>query len=149
MIWQGSELIDAASGAVLAQGSSDRITFDPGGDEVTLEIVSDNPSRFWASSGDFSFDSDGVDYVLERASFTTSAYVARCGDETYTLQRKSSGFSSARRIIAHADGTPVAVTRARPNGDLEVNARGPLTLDLVFMTWGLTFVDTPNRRTLY
>lgn len=149
MIWKGNELLDATTGTVLAEATSDSITFDPSGTPVTLEITSDNPSDFRAAAGDFTFAADGAGFVLERTSFTTSVYVARCEDRSYTLQRKSSGFLSTRRFISKADGTPVAVTRAQPNGDLEVNARRPLDIDLVFMTWALTYVDTPARRTLY
>lgn len=47
----------------------------------------------------------------------------------------------------------VARTAGKPSGDLEIAPcvafDDPLACDLVFISWALTFVDTPSRRTLY
>lgn len=150
MIWQGTSLIDATSGQTLASATRDFITLElDGAPAQKLRITSDNPSLFQAESAGYTFRAGTGDYVLERSSFTTSLYVAHCAGRGYTLQRKSSGFVSARREINRADGTTVAVTRSLPNGDLEVITRCPLDMDIVFMTWALTFVDTPTRRTKF
>lgn len=63
-------------------------------------------------------------------------------------------------IAADPDAsTVIATTLGKPSGDLLLEPRidldwsgaasNPIALDLVFISWALTFVDTPTRRTLY
>ena len=61
--------------------------------------------------------------------------------------------SDPAMLIRPGNGTVVATTRAEMDGDLVVEPHvkldAPLDLDLVFMSWALTYVDTPTRRTNY
>ncbi|WCZ39394.1 hypothetical protein [Corynebacterium jeddahense] len=61
--------------------------------------------------------------------------------------------SDSDMLIRPGNGTVVATTCAEMDGDLvvepQVKLDAPLDLDLVFMSWALTYVDTPTRRTNY
>lgn len=153
MIWQGATLIDDQRS--LAETTPDTIV---AGGHV-LRIASDNPVKFRA------FDVDtGEEYLLRKAGLTVSRYAAECAGRRYTLNRAGfdflAGAVAPKREIRDAYGELVAVTRGFPSGDLGVDVGGGADgagggldaapfLDLVFMSWALTFVDAPTRRTRY
>lgn len=58
---------------------------------------------------------------------------------------------AASTVIATTLGTPSGDLLLEPRIDLDWSgaASNPIALDLVFISWALTFVDTPTRRTLY
>lgn len=134
MIWQGALLYDDTT--PLAEATPTAITVG----ERTLRITSDNPARFIALDCD-----TREQFTLHKAGLTVSRYVAECAGRHYTLRRRG-----LTREIRDGAGALVATTRGRANGDLQVEvlAEAPL-VDVVFMTWALTFIDTPARRTLY
>lgn len=134
MIWQGASLVDDTT--PLAKATPSTITVG----ERTLRITSDNPTRFIALD-----DDTREQFTLRKAGLTVSRYAAECAGRRYTLCRRGRA-----REIRDGAGAPVATTRGRANGDLQVDMLfdAPL-VDVVFMTWALTFVDTPARRTLY
>lgn len=143
MIWQGFSLIDGHR--ALATATPDSVTAG----HTVLRITSDNPVKFRA------FDvASGDEYELRKAGITVSRYAADCAGRHYTLRR-----AGLRRDIRDASGELVAVVRGRASGDLEVDVAEPTLrvggfgelelVDLAFMTWGLTLVDAPARRTRY
>ena len=145
MIWQGTALIDAPFPAEFV---GDRLIVGTS----TLELSSTNPADIRALS------EDGTSYRLAKAGLTVLRYRAYCAGRQYRLNRTA----GTRREIIDSTGTVIARTRALRNGDLKVDpvdsadaadtagvASGtdnPVTRDLVFMTWALTYVDTPMRR---
>ena len=134
MIWQGALLYDDTTS--LAEATPTAITVG----ERTLRITSDNPARFIALA-----DDTREQFTLRKAGLTVSRYAAECAGRHYTLRRRG-----RTREIRDGAGALVATTRGRANGDLQVDMLfdAPL-VDVVFMTWALTFVDTPARRTFY
>ena len=105
-----------------------------------LRFRSMNPARLRAVSA------GGEEFVLRKRSLTVSRYTAHCADRDYTLSRV--GVRGCREI-RDAAGQLCAVTTPKADGSLEVELHAPLTLDLVFITWALTFVDAAVRRTYY
>lgn len=134
MIWQGALLYDDTT--PLAEATPTTITVG----ERTLRITSDNPARFIALD-----DETREQFTLRKAGLTVSRYAAECAGRRYTLRRRG-----RTREIRDGVEALVATTRGMASGDLQVGmlADAPL-VDVVFMTWALTFVDTPARRTLY
>ena len=154
MIWQGASLIDDQRS--IAQSTPDTITVG----ETVLRVTSDNPVKFRA------FDvATNEEYLLRKAGFTVSRYAADCAGRRYTLNRSGfdllSGAVTPKREIRNndGDGELIAVTRGFPSGELGVEVAEPTLraagfdeiqlVDLAFMTWALTFVDAPARRTRY
>ena len=134
MIWQGALLYDDTT--PLAEATPTAITVG----ERTLRITSDNPARFISLA-----DDTREQFTLRKAGLTVSRYVAECAGRHYTLRRRG-----RTREIRDGAGALVATTRGMASGDLQVDVLvdAPL-VDVVFMTWALTFIDTPARRTLY
>ena len=164
MIWQGASLIDDQRS--IAESTPDTVTVFAGAspraaasDEATvLRITSDNPAKFRA------FDvATNEEYLLRKAGFTVSRYAADCAGRPYTLNRSGfdllSGAITPKREIRDGAGELIAVTRGFPSGELGVDVAEPTLradgfdeiqlVDLAFMTWALTFVDAPARRTRY
>lgn len=141
MIWQGTSLIDG-QGSHLASSTDATIVYAT----HELRIVTDSATDFRAVD-----ERTGEEYRLWKVGLTVSRYAADCAGRRYSLNRV--GHRPRREIRALDGGEIVAVTRGRLGGELEVRPRRPLDadlgLDLVFMSWGLTHVDTPTRRTLY
>lgn len=152
MIWRGASLIDDQR--PIAHSTPDTITVG----ETVLRITSDNPVMFRA------FDvATNEEYLLRKAGFTVSRYAADCAGRRYTLNRSGfdllSGAITPKREIRNNDGELLAVTRGFPSGELGVDVAEPTLraagfdeiqlVDLAFMTWALTFVDAPARRTRY
>ncbi|MCT1425988.1 hypothetical protein M3G07_06565 [Corynebacterium sanguinis] len=140
MIWQGSSLLDGPT--TVAEATADAVVCGA----VTLKVCSTAPSNFLATAP------DGSTYRVEKAGLTVSRYRAHCDGRSYALNRTS----GKRREILDAEGRVIARTRGLPNGDLEVDWAGKAQergagamLDVVFMSWALTFIDAPTRRTLY
>lgn len=134
MIWKGASLYDDTTS--LAQATPTTITIG----ERTLRITSDNPARFIALD-----DDTREQFTLYKAGLTVSRYAAECAGRRYTLRRRG-----RTREIRDGVETLVAATCGMASGDLQVEmlAEAPL-VDVVLMTWALTFVDTPARRTRY
>lgn len=105
-----------------------------------LRFRSMNPARLRAVSA------GGEEFVLRKRSLTVSRYTAHCADRDYTLSRV--GVRGCREI-RDAAGQLCAVTTPKADGSLEVELHAALTLDLVFITWALTYVDAAVRRTYY
>lgn len=155
MIWQGSSLLDDHRS--IAEATPDTVTvFGGTANETVLRITSDNPVRFRA------FDvGTGGEYELRKAGLTVSRYVASCAGRRYTCNRTGfdflSGAITPKREIRDASGELIAVTRGFPSGELGVNVAEPTLrsggvgevqmVDLAFISWALTFVDAPARRT--
>ncbi|MDN8577205.1 hypothetical protein RIU96_10760 [Corynebacterium sp. Z-1] len=140
MIWQGSSLLDGPT--TVAEATADAVVVGA----VTLSVSSSSPADVRATAP------DGSTFRVAKAGLTVSRYRAECAGRTYALNRTS----GKRREILDAEGRVIARTRGLPNGDLEVDwaakaqERGAgAMLDVVFMSWALTFVDAPTRRTLY
>ena len=152
MIWRGASLIDDQRS--IAHSTPDTITVG----ETVLRVTSDNPVKFRA------FDvATNEEYLLRKAGFTVSRYAADCAGRRYTLNRSGfdllSGAITPKREIRDGDGELIAVPRGFPSGELGVDVAEPTLradgfdeiqlVDLAFMTWALTFVDAPARRTRY
>lgn len=152
MIWQGASLIDDQRS--IAESTPDTVTVG----ETVLRIASDNSAKFRA------FDvATNEEYLLRKAGFTVSRYAADCAGRRYTLNRSGfdllSGAITPKREIRDGAGELIAVTRGFPSGELGVDVAEPTLradgfdeiqlVDLAFMTWALTFVDAPARRTRY
>lgn len=152
MIWQGVSLIDDQRS--VAHSTPDTITVG----ETVLRVTSDNPVKFRA------FDvATNEEYLLRKAGFTVSRYAADCAGRRYSLNRAGfdllSGAITPKREIRDGGGELLAVTRGFPSGDLGVDVAEPMLradgfdeiqlVDLVFISWALTFVDAPARRTRY
>lgn len=156
MIWRGSTLYDDHRSIAQSTPDTIRVTGDTGA--AVLRITADNPVRFRA------FDvGTGGEYELRKAGLTVSRYVASCAGRRYTCNRTGfdflAGAITPKREIRDASGELIAVTRGFPSGELGVNVAEPTLrlggvdeiqlVDLAFMTWALTFVDAPARRTRY
>lgn len=137
MIWHSTSLIDD-HGSHLASSTDATITY--GSDE--LRVVTDSATDFRAVD-----ERTGEEYRVWKSGLTVTRYAADCAGRRYSLNRV--GHRPRREIRAVGSGEIVAVTRGHLSGDLEVRPRRALDLDLVFMSWALTHVDTPTRRTLY
>ncbi|OHQ55966.1 hypothetical protein HMPREF2617_05065 [Corynebacterium sp. HMSC070H05] len=144
MIWQGATLLDDSR--TRATATADTITVGGAHPSAVLRITAGSARRFKAVDAD-----TGGEFVLRKAGFTVARYTADCDGRRYTLNR-----SGLHREIRDAAGTLVAVTRGKASGDLHVEVKADVDAaaeadlpmeDLVFMTWALTFVDTPTRRT--
>ncbi|MGV0389427.1 hypothetical protein [Corynebacterium sanguinis] len=140
MIWQGRSLVDGPT--TVAEATADAVVVGA----VTLSVSSSSPADVRATAP------DGSTFRVAKAGLTVSRYCAECAGRTYALNRTS----GKRREILDADGRVVARTRGLASGDLEVDLAGSaadegpeVLLDVVFMSWALTFVDAPTRRTLY
>ena len=152
MIWQGSSLLD--DHRPIAHSTPDALTVG----ETVLRIVSDKPVKFSAVDV-----ATGAEYLLRKSGFTVSRYVADCAGRRYTCNRSGfdllSGAATPKREIRDASGELIAVTRGFPSGELGVNVAEPTPrsggvgevqmVDLAFISWALTFVDAPARRTRY
>lgn len=152
MIWQGSSLLDDQR--PIAHSTPDSLTVG----ETVLRIASDNPVNFRAVDV-----ASGSEYLMRKAGFTVSRYTADCAGRRYTCNRSGfdllSGAAAPEREIRDASGELIAVTRGFPTGDLGVDMAEPTLrpdgfgevqlVDLAFISWALTFVDAPARRTRY
>lgn len=140
MIWREHTLYREATGETVAA-----VEESESGDVLRygcheLRFRSMNPAHLRAVSA------VGEEFVLRKRSLTVSRYTAHCGGRDYTLSRV--GVRGCREI-RDAAGQLCAVTTPKAHGSLEVELHAPLTLDLVFITWALTYVDAAVRRTYY
>lgn len=148
MIWQSTSLID---GPVNAHFDATSNTLVAGSE--TLRFTSTDPTDLRA------VDAEGRTYRLFKRSITVARYEAICSAEGATGERgrrytarRAGGVIERRREIANEAGEPVAVAVGKLNGDLELRPTGGAQvpfLDLAFISWALTYVDAPTRRTLY
>lgn len=140
MIWREHTLHREATGETVAA-----VDVSESGDVLRygcheLRFRSMNPAHLRAASADCE------EFVLRKRSLTVSRYTAHCADRDYTLSRV--GVRGCREI-RDAVGQLCAVTTPKHDGSLEVELHAALTLDLVFITWALTYVDAAVRRTYY
>ncbi|AWB84456.1 hypothetical protein [Corynebacterium liangguodongii] len=133
MIWQGSSL--RAGHTTLAESGDEMLVYGT----QRLRVDASDPADIRAVGG------GGERYRLSKAGLTVARYRADCDGRTYSLRRAGGG---SRREVIDAAGEIVARTRGRHDGDLELDPTGELDVDLVFMSWGLTFIDSPSRRTM-
>lgn len=138
MIWRGTSLVDAT---VNASFDEDTATLSIGG--RTLRVVADNPADVRAVGP------EGEAYRLHKRSLTVERYEAECAGRRYEARRTGRALFERRRAITDEAGALVATTIGFPSGDLAVVPEGDVTTDIVFMSWALTLVDAPTRRTLY
>ncbi|WP_115686077.1 hypothetical protein [Corynebacterium senegalense] len=131
MRWQGTSLLDAPTPAAFTDGA---LEFGA----QRLRFVSEDPADLRAVAP------DGGAFRLRKAGLTVSRYVADCDGRTYRVNRTG----GKRREIIDASGAIAATTRGLLDGSLEIRPAGELTLDLAFISWALTYVDAPARRTL-
>ena len=144
MIWREHTLYREATGETVAvvdeSESGDVLRFGC----HDLRFRSMNPAHLRAASA------DGEEFVLRKRSLTVSRYTAHCGGprdgRDYTAYRFG---ARGRREIRDAAGQLCAVTTPKADGSLKVELCGEPTLDLVFITWALTYVDAAVRRTYY
>lgn len=108
--------------------------------EHVLRFTSVDPTHLRAVS------ETGEVFSLRKRSWTVARYEANCGGRVYAADRRG---IRGRREVRDAAGTIIAVTAPRANGDLALDVRGELTLDVVCISWALTYVDANARRTLY
>lgn len=144
MIWRAHTLYREPGADAIAD-----VDVDGDGDVLrfgcrTLRFSSMSPAYLRAASD------NGEMFTLRKRSLTVSRYSARCGTASgcrdYTVHRVG---VRGRREIRNAEGELLALTTPRPDGALEVEAYVEPTVDLVFITWGLTYVDAAVRRTYY
>ncbi|WP_342318202.1 hypothetical protein [Corynebacterium mayonis] len=106
---------------------------------VQLRILSDSGEDVRAVTP------EGAAFRLRKVSLTVNRYEASCDGREYEANRTR----GSRREIRNAEGSIVARTRAHLDGSLEVDLAGTPApeVDVGFITWALTYVDTPGRRT--
>lgn len=130
--WREGVLVDSAD-AACATASSDLLRFR----DVRLTIASTMPALVRAG-----------DYSLRKQGLTVQVYAASCAGRQYLVRRTGFGPSKRREILS-ASGAVVATTRAVAGGrELELRCN-ELNLDVVFISWALTWIDLPVRRTYY
>lgn len=137
--WQGNHFYDNATNAVLA--SCDGTVLAVGSQRLLLTA----PATVGAWR--LSASTEVQQWLAELKSMTVSRLVVTTPTGTYQLKRQSA-FSKTRSII-DAKHRVLGTTRPRINTNLEValtaEAKIPL-VDLVFMTYALTRIDTANRQ---
>lgn len=140
LVWKDTVLIDAqgnrlaeVQGTTLVVGSS------------AIELEHSAGAMRWRFNG---VASDGTQYSMALRGASVGKVSATCGGRTYRLDRVNP-FSKSRRIVS-ATGATIAATGASGLTDVTVTLAGTLAVpleDLAFMTWGLTLIDAPARRT--
>ncbi|MDY6050752.1 MAG: hypothetical protein SPI77_09455 [Corynebacterium sp.] len=148
--WEGEKLLDD-SGFVLATAptvaQAGRLA-DPAievstGDRILLDPVkSFLHLRLTGSPAD-----SGEVWSVAQKGLTVTKLVADCAGRNYTLNRPR--LTTMRREIRSVEaGSVVAVAKPAARGELQVFVSDEVpTADLAFMTWALTLVDVPARRT--
>ena len=89
-------------------------------------------------------------WTITQRGLTVTKFVADCGGREYTLNRPR--LTTLRREIRAVSGGSdegvVAVVKPAARGELQVFISGDVPVaDIAFMTWALTLVDVPARRT--
>ena len=142
MIWRDNLLIredddpPAEGGVRIAAVEDGTLRFGA----TALRFTSENPADLRAEGA------HGERFAARKTSLTVARYAADCNGAAYELNRTG---LRPRREIVDSQGNIVALTAARANGDLAVTVPREITLDIVFMTWCLTLIDAPVRRTRY
>lgn len=134
MIWNGSSLVDGPVTVAHVDGE----TLILG--EQQLRVVSENHTDMRA------VDPDGALYRARKVGLTVSRYRAECAGRAYSVNRTGAG--TRREILAQPGGQIVGRTRGCPDGSLVLEPQGTAGIDLVFISWAMTYVDAPTRRTL-
>lgn len=136
--WQGNALV-SDTGAPLALYEDGALTADG----VRIEVTHSAGAMRWKVTG----TSGEEDFAVRMRGLGVGALTARCGSRTYSLVRESA--LSKSRLLIDASGTPRATTTPTNGVDLAVAQTREIPFaDLVFLTWALTLIDTPGRRTL-
>lgn len=141
LVWKDDVLVDDFGNRVAEVKST---TLVVGASSIELEHSAG--AMRWRFNGT---GSDGTQYSVALRGASVGKVSATCGGRTYRLDRVNP-FSKSRRIVA-ANGATIAATGASGLTDVTVSLAGPLAIpleDLAFMTWGLTLIDAPARRTL-
>nr|VDG63138.1 Uncharacterised protein [Streptococcus thermophilus] len=142
--WRGDSLI-SDSGAPLA-------VFDPStrtltAEGVSIEVEHSAGAMRWKVTGEVQ-DDTGERFSVRTHGIGVGTLTARCGSRTYKLERGSA--LSKTRTLIDVSGAPCATTSPKNGLDLAVTQNRDMPFaDLMFLTWALTLIDTPARRTLY
>lgn len=136
--WQGNALV-SDTGAPLALYEDGALTADG----VRIEVTHSAGAMRWKVTG----TSGEEDFAVRMRGLGVGTLTARCGSRTYSLVRESA--LSKSRLLIDASATPLATTTPKNGVDLAVAQTREIPFaDLVFLTWALTLIDTPGRRTL-
>lgn len=136
-VWDGATLV--ADGTVIAAVTADnQLTVDG----TRIDVCHTAGALRWQVTG----TSQKEKFSIRMRGLGTNNLVAHCGPRSYRAQRDSA-FSTSRTIVDE-EGVVVARTRPRKGTELhtELYDAAPLP-DLAFITWALTFMDTPGRTT--
>ena len=136
-VWDGASLV--ADGTVIAAVTAENeLTVDG----ARIDVSHTTGALCWQVTGKSAHEN----FSIRMRGLGTGNLVAHCGPRSYRAQRDSA-FSTSRTIVDE-DGVVVARTRPRKGTELhaELDDAVPLA-DLAFITWALTFMDTPGRTT--
>lgn len=136
-VWEGSTLV--AGGNVVAAVTADgELTVDG----KRIKVSHTAGALRWQVTGTSAHEK----FSIRMRGLGTGNLVAHCGPRSYRAQRDSA-FATSRTIV---DEEGVVVARTRPRRGTELHTElfdaAPLP-DLAFITWALTFMDTPGRTT--
>ena len=136
-VWDGATLV--TDGTVIAAVTADNeLTVDG----TRIDVSHTAGALRWQVTGTSAHE----EYKIRMRGLATGNLVAHCGPRSYRA-RRDSAFSTSRTIV---DEEGVVVGRTRPRSGTELHTEiydaAPLA-DLVFITWALTFMDTPGRTT--
>lgn len=136
-VWEGSTLV--TDGTVVAAVTADgELTVD--GQRITITHTAG--ALRWEVKG----TSADENFRIRMRGLGTGTLTARCGSRRYRAERN--GTFSTTRSIFNDDGILVARTAPRKGTELHVELFDAAPLpDLAFITWALTYMDTPGRNT--
>lgn len=175
---QGSHLASSTNATITFGTHELRVVTDSATDFRAVDERTGEEYRVWKSGltvTRYAADCAGRRYSLNRISVGPLASIFAPGREIRIVDlgelaatEPGSGTKAAEPVLSAGTGQPgsdpamlirpgngtvVATTCAEMDGDLVVEPHvtldAPLDLDLVFMSWALTYVDTPTRRTNY
>lgn len=136
-VWEGATLVSDGN-AVAAVTAENELIVD--GHKISISHTAG--ALRWQVTG----SSADEEYRIRMRGLGTGMLSARCGSRHYRAERNGA-FSTARSIF-NADGVLVARTAPRKGTELHVELFDAAPLpDLAFITWALTFMDTPGRHT--
>lgn len=143
--WRGPQLIDAAGVSLATFSLPDSALKIAGGPPITVEHTAG--AMRWEVTGT---TAEGETWTVRTHGFGVRVLTARCGSRSYRLER--SGRMSKKRTVTNAAAAVIAETSPRGLQDLAVTPTAaasavPLA-DIAFMSWALTLIDTPARRTM-
>lgn len=137
-VWEKAALV-AESGTVIAAVTAGNELVADG---TKISVSHTAGALRWEVSG----ASAEEDFQIRMRGLGTGTLTAQCGPRRYTMQRD--GTFSTKRSIVNEEGELVARTAPRNGTELHVELYDAAPVaDLAFITWVLTLMDTPGRRT--